>query len=295
MVLCMTHYYFLKKLIDKLPASIHNNMEYDNDLLFNCATFTDAGIFYKIFNPIKKDKYQLNNKLKSDKFDEFILECLYICKNNNNYKQLLLIYALIAHNILEEHISKFLSVRVTRKLKYPQICNMIDFYYSKANDNIDLTKQRLTEIFPNGFTYHDFIENLINKPFIKVFSTFCTKSYYKKSLRRKDFFYTYFTRSKTKLKLIPYTIYDFLFNHRGKPKARYYLYSSKVDTSIFNLTNKPYLIGDETYNYSLDDVINNALEEAKEYVDAINLYISYDNDKQLKKIFNIADKPIKEE
>ena len=30
MVLCMTHYYFLKKLIDKLPATIHNNMEYDN-------------------------------------------------------------------------------------------------------------------------------------------------------------------------------------------------------------------------------------------------------------------------
>ncbi len=283
MALGMLHYYFLKQVIEKLPYNIKNNLEYDNDLLFNLATFNDLGLFYKIFNPIKKDKYRLNEKLESDKFNDFILECIYICKKNNNYQQLLFIYAMISHNILHRHISEYLSIRLSKKLRFDTACNMIDYYYTKANDNIDLTKVALTDYFPNGFIYHDFMEDLIHKPFIKVFSFFCTDSYFNHAMKMKKCFYSHFNRSKTRIKLIPYKLYDIIFNHRGKPKASLYLYTSKVDTSLFNLRKKPYLIGENTYTYSLEDVINNALNETKRWIDAIHQFISYDNDKLLKK------------
>lgn len=290
MALCMLHYYFLKQTIEKIPAHIKDNLEYDNSLLFNLATFNDLGIFYKLFNPLKKDKYKLNDKLDSEKFDEFILECIQICKTKNDYAQLLFIYAMISHTVLIKHINPFLSTRLTKKIRYDTACNMIDYYYTKANDSIDLCKTALTDYFPTGFIYHDFMDRLIHKPFIKVYGFMCSNEYFTHAMSRKYFYYAYCNRSKTKMKLIAYKLYDLLFNHRGKPKASCYLYSSKVNTSLFNLGKKPYLIGDNTYTYTLDEVIQNAASEAKEYIDAVNAYISYDNDKYLKKILHIEKK-----
>jgi len=288
MILNMTHYYFFKKLVESIPTHLHDNMEYDNDLLFNLSTFNNVGTFYMLFNPIKIDKYKFDDNLKSNKFNSFIMECLYICKKKNDHMQLLFIYAMVAHNILEQKINDYLVPKIEKKRSYSKMCNMIEFYYAMANDNINLTKINLTKYFPNGFIYHDFMDKLITNPFIKVFGAFCTKQYYTKAYNRKKLYFNFFTRSKTKLKLIPYLLYDLIFNHRGKPKAKNYLYSNKVDTSILNLTNMPYLVGDETFTYSFEDILNQALEEAIEYMEAINSYVINDNPKPIKKLFKIT-------
>ncbi len=287
MALSMLHYYFLKRIVDNTPTPIKEKLEYDNDLIFNLSTFNDLGMFYKLFHPVKKDKYKLNEKLSSEQFKDFILECLFICKKNNDNQQLLFIYAMICHNILKENIDTFLSARLTKKLKYDIACNMIDFYYAKAYDKLDLTKIPLTAFFPNGFTYYEFMEELIHNPFIKIFSFFCTKQYFSHAMKRKKFYYSYCNRSRTKIKLIFYKFYDWIFNHRGKPKASHYLYTKKVNTTLFNLRNKPYLIGEETYTYSLENVIDNAYNLAKDNLEVINQYIFYDNDKPLKKFYKI--------
>lgn len=289
MALTMLHYYFLKQSIEKIPGNIKNNLEYDNDLLFNLSTFNDLGVFYKLFNPVRKDKYRLNELLESEKFYEFILECLHICKRANDYRQFLFIHAMTAHFILQRHVDQYLSVRLSKSLRYDAACNMIDYYYAMAEDNLDLTKTALTDYFPGGFVYYDYMESLIHKPFIKVFSFFCTKSYFTHSMKMKKNFYAHFNRSKTRVKLVFYKLYDILLNHRGKPKASLYLYTSKVDTSLFNLRKKPYLIGETTYTYSLEDIIANALAETKEITDAMVQFISYDNDKPLKKILKIKE------
>lgn len=287
MSLNMLHYYFVKKIMNNVPKNIISNFSYTNDLLFDLSTFNDLGIYYKIFNPFKKDKYKIYDKLQSDKFNDFIIECIAICKKNNNYNQLLAIYSMISHNILQKHVNTFLSTRLTRRLKYDKACNIIDSYYAKINDSINLYKVDLTEYFLNGFKYYDFLDDLIHNPLIKHFSFFCSKEYFEKSMKRKYFMFKYFKRSKTKLKLIPYKLYDLLFNHRGKPKASLYLYPKRLNTTIFNVTKKPYLIGEDTFNYSLDDVIENALNEAMQYVNALNGYLFFENDKALKKIFNL--------
>lgn len=287
MSLNMLHYYFLKKIINNIPKNIIINFSYTNDMLFDLSTFNDLGLYYKILNPIKKDKYKINEKLQSEKFNDFILECISICKKNNNYNQLLAIYAMIAHNILTEHVNTFLSVRLSRRLKYDKACNIIDCYYSKINDNINLYKMDLTDFFLNGFRYYDFLDELIHNPLIKHFSFFCSKEYYTKAAKRKYFVFRHLKRSRTKIKLIFYKLYDIFLNHRGKPKASLYLYPKKLNTSLFNITKKPYLINDETFNYSLDEVINIALAEAIEYINALNNYLFNDNEKQLKKLFKL--------
>lgn len=287
MSLNMLHYYFIKKIMNNVPKNIISNFSYTNDLLFDLSTFNDLGIYYKIFNPIKKDKYKIYDKLQSDKFNDFIIECIAICKKNNDYNQLLAIYSMISHNILQNHVDTFLSVRLSRRMKYDKACNMIDSYYAKINDSINLYKTDLTEYFLNGFKYYDFLDDLIHNPLIKHFSFFCSKEYFSKSTKRKYIMFKYFKRSNTKIKLIFYKLYDLIFNHRGKPKASLYLYPKRLNTTIFNVTKKPYLIGDETFNYSLDEVIDNALNEAMEHINALNTYLFFDNDKNLKKLYKL--------
>lgn len=278
MPLAMTQYYFLKDIINSLPLNVKNNLKYNNSLLFNVATFNDCGIFYKLFNPIRKDKYKINDKIHSQLFNDFIIECSYQCKKNDNYKQLLFLYGIITNHILKENIDKYLSIRLNKKLTYDKACNIIDCYYAKLNDNLDLTKVSITDYFKDGFKYTDYMESMIHNPCIKVFSFFCTKTYFSHSLKIKKLYYKYFTRSKTKIKLFPYKIYDLIFNHRGKPKATSYIYTKKIDANLFNFNKKPYLINDITYNNSLDDVINDAKGQALEIIKSLNSYIFYDKD-----------------
>ncbi len=287
MALTMLHYYFFKDCVETLPTPIQQKFTYDNDLLFDLSTFLDLGMFYKIFNPFKKDKYAIDQKLHSDEWNPFILECIRSIKRKNDYSQLLFVYAMVSHTILHEHLDAFLSVRIHKKMSYDKACNMIDYYYAKGKDGLDLTKISLPTVFPTAFQYRDFMEQLIHNPLIKTFQFFCSKEYFTKATERKRFFYSYCTRSKTKWKMIPYKLYDIFFRFKRKPKASTYLYSSKVNTSLFNLGKKPYLVGDITYSFSLEDILVQAKIELKEKIDSINQYIFFNNEKPLKKDFNI--------
>ena len=122
------------------------------------------------------------------------------------------------------------------------------------------------------------MESMIHNPCIKVFSFFCSETYFSHSLKCKKIYYKFFTRSKTKIKLLPYKIYDLIFNHLGKPKASNYIYTKKVDSNIFNFNQKPYIINETTYNYSLDDVIKNSKVEALDIIKSLNSYIFNDKD-----------------
>lgn len=287
MTYSMLSYYFLKQVLDVQPNRIKEKLEYDKDLLFNLSTFNDLGSFYRLFQPLKKDKYKLHEMLQTDTFHEFIYECILICKKNNDYNQLLFIYAMVSSYVLKNHILPYLSVRLSKKLTYTKACTMIDYYYASSRDSLNLTKLSLSDYFPTAFTYYDWMEELIHKPFIKTFKFFCTKPYFMKCYKKKRFYFTYCTRSKTKLKLIPFKLYDWILNHRGQPKASHYIYTSKISTSLFNLNKKPYLVGEETYNYCFDDIISNALSETKQYTDAINLFISFDQEKPLLRMLHI--------
>ncbi|HIT43461.1 TPA: hypothetical protein IAA91_01290 [Candidatus Avacholeplasma faecigallinarum] len=287
-MITMLNYYFFKRCLESLPNHIKNNLEYDNDLLFNLSTFLDLGYYYKLFNPIKKDKYKLNIILKSDdRIFDFVLECLYICKKKNDYQGLLLIYAILSNKILSDYITPYINLYVDKKNSYQKLSNMIDYYYTKAIDKIDLTKISIASIFKCDFIYHDFIEQTIHNPLIKVYKFFCSKPYFTRALKRKEFYFTYCTLSTTKIKKLGFLLFDLIINHFKKPKFNQFIYSNKVNTTIFNLGKKPYLIGEETYNYNFDELLDQALKKTNTYIDAINQYIQYDNDKQLKKLWNI--------
>ncbi|MBQ3254070.1 MAG: hypothetical protein IJA65_05880, partial [Acholeplasmatales bacterium] len=94
---------------------------------------------------------------------------------------------------------------------------------------------------------------------------------------------------KMRIKRIGYFFYDLIFNHKGKVKAKDYIYHSKMDTRLLNMTKKEYEINYVKYNYSFEEVINNTLDETMVYINAINDYLFLNKEKGLKKAFNIND------
>lgn len=287
MALCMLNYYIFKDSLESLDKQVIEKMEYDDDLLFNLSTFNDLGLFFKLFNPFKKDKYQIYKKIYNNDFYKFILECIGIAKANNNYQQLLFIYAMCSSFILKKNFDSFIKDKLSRRLSYDKACNMIDYYYAMSKDNLDLTKIKLSKHFKNSFIYHNYMEDLIHNPLIKIYKFFCSKRYFTHSMVMKGYYYSSCTTSKFKLKYIPYFIYDILFNHLGKPKACSYIYNKRIKTSILNLAKKEYVVDDIVYNYSIEDIYNNSLNEIKAWYKAINQFIFFSDEKAIRKIFNI--------
>lgn len=281
----MLYYYNLKKIIEKLPDNATRSLDLSDDAIFNAATFTDLGRFYTQ-NLIKKDKYAIDKKIENEKFYEFMFEVTQTFKKEVNPEQLLFIYGLINHYFLKNNLEQYLSVRVDKKRSFDNLTNMLDYYYTKINDSYDLSKNTIYQKFPNGFNYTDSMDELIHNPLIKVHSFFRSKEYFTKAMKHKKRYYRSFVKANF-MKYIPYKLYDIIFNHRGKPKAKNYVYKNKVDTTILNIQKKPYLVGDETFNYSLKEILDIALKQALDMIKIINSFFFYNDDKEYRKIFNI--------
>ena len=58
----MLYYYNLKEILKTLPQNHIQSMDLSDDNIFNYATFSDLGSFYKRIFRI--DKYKLDQKLK---------------------------------------------------------------------------------------------------------------------------------------------------------------------------------------------------------------------------------------
>ncbi len=285
MMITMLYYYNLKKIIDKMPSHVTKSMDLSDDSFFNAATFSDLGRFYTQ-NLIKKDKYSIHKKIEGDHFKEFLFECTQTFKKDINPEQLLFIYGFINHYFLNNQIQAFLSSKVNKKVSFDYLTNMLDYYFTKVNDSYDLSKNTLYQKFPNGFQYTESMDDLVRNPLIKVFSFFGSKEYFTKAMIHKKRYYRSFAK-RSILKYIPFKIYDIIFNHRGKPKAKFYHYSNKVDTKILNLQNKPYLVGDETFTYNIKEVLDLALKEALDMIKIINSFLFNNDEKEYRKLFNI--------
>ena len=257
MSLTMLYYYNLKEIIKKLPPNVSQTMDLSDDNVFNYATFSDLGSFYRP-GLFRKDKYRLDIKLKDENFYNFIYETLVKFMKMANANELLLIYAMIAHHILEDEIQKYLSSRITVKDTYKRLTARIDRYYTKIFDDVDLSKKSIYSMFPNGFTYTKEMNEVISHPFIKIYSFLNTNNY---------------------------------FTNAMKAKKRHYkhkLYPKRLNLEVLNLDNKPWLFGEETYNYSLNEVILNAREKAFSQIKIINSYLFDKKDKEFNELFNIT-------
>ena len=253
----MLYYYNLQEIIKQLPKNITQSMNLSNDNVFNYATFNDLGNFYKP-GLFRKDKYKLAIKLQDEHFYDFINEAIIKFSKTANPDQLLLIYAMLAHYILEEEIQKYLSARISKIEPYILLTKKIDKYYTQINDDINLSKTKIYNLFPRSFVYKKEMNDLISHPMIKVYSFLESNNYFLRAMKKKKSYY----------------------KRCWFPKV--------MDLEFLNLEKKPYIIGEQTYTYSLDEIIESARKKTLKQISIINEHIFDKKDEKYNELFKIT-------
>ncbi len=280
----LTNYYFLKQIVDKLPKNIEFNKEISKDLIFNFANFNSTSYFYKKVNK-KKDKYQLFNKIYDKSFDSFYVDLLIELKKDLNPYKLLFSYGIYTNYYLTNNLKEYILKTKNSTTTLDEAYNMLDFYFANKNDDINLKKTNLRLFFLNGYNYFDYMEELIHKPLLKNYNIFNSYNYFKKSYKNKEKFYSFCTKSRVGIRKILFKLFSRIY----KINTKFYFYNDKIDTKLINLQRNKFEINDKTYELSLEEYINEIKKEVLKIISDINDYLFYNNDKKIRKLFNIPD------
>lgn len=271
----MLRYYFLKKLIAKLPKAILSELNYDDSTIFDLASFMSTPFFYKLLSKFRRDKYKLYDKYTIEKLEEFLLEGVIILSKVNDYKKLLLLYAIEAYISFNKHIIPYIEANKSETTTLTEALNDLDYYYTLKYDNIDISRVRISKIFPKKFEYESYMEDLIHKPFIKCFSFFLSKEYMKKAYKNKNKFFKKHTKRKSKFRLFFTRINDKLFYNKLPIKLSELSYNDVIDTKILNLEHLPYNFLNKNINLEFDEFLNLIINNTYDRIYAINEYLFY--------------------
>ena len=283
----MLNYYLYSNIINELPNQLDDKKGISKDLLFNFANFNTTPWFYHGFH--KKDKYDLYNKLNSDKFNDFYVDTLIELKKDLSYEKVLFIYGIYINHYFMNKIYAYINALKHKNTNIYEALNMLDYYISNKYYNIDLKKTNLRMYFEDGFNYYPYMDKLIHNPLLKEFDIFLSKNYLIKCYKKKRNFYDFCTKSHFGFKRLFFKIGG-VFRHNKNTK--YYFYQNKIDTYLLNIVKKEYIIDDNKYKYTFEEYLNYIKKEILKNLSDINDYIFNDKDKKLRKLFDIKNERI---
>lgn len=267
----MLNYYFMMDCMSYLNDAIKDSLPKDKSIYFNVSNFSSVSSYSFIYNPFKKDKYDLENKIREN-YKDFIVEATINLKANMEENDsffiegLLLLYGLITTNTLRDYLYPYLKGIKKDDLNLDLALNILDSYIANKKEKIDLTKKSIYSLFPSAYTYYNSFENLIRNPMIRCFLFMGTNSYYIKSYKR---FNKFAKNSNKESKLWDYKIFDKLF--RGKKK--YLIYTHEEDSTLLNLKKETYIINGLEHHHTFDDILKEAKEASLKRINALNSYL----------------------
>lgn len=268
------NYYFFKDVVSNIKESILQEFIFDDSLMFNFSNFVNMPYFAYAYNIIRKDKYNLYEKL-NNQFDDFFIDCIIQLNMKNDYKRLFFMYALISTKTLHDYLDPYINKYKEPEETIDDVYNMLDYYFAYT-ENFDLTKEPLFTKFPDAYSYYNYVDDLVHYPIVKNYHIMASKNYLIKAYKR---FYIYCKYdSSDSSKSFTHNLFDKLFR-RGLKHKQYFLYTSKLNTSILDRKQ--------------DDNLNQLLKLAKEQtllkINAMNDYLFTKNTKLFRKTFNIPE------
>lgn len=276
----LTHYYFLKKINEKLNSLVINNIEITDDLTFNAANFNNTTYFYKLIS-FGRDKYNIAEKYEEG-FNSFIADCLLNINKNNDFNALYFIYGMVSTHILDSYLKQLTDAFKNEKLNYLTASNMGDYYIGKIND-IDLCKTTIYKEFKNSFEYPDYLDDLIHSACIRNFKLMASNNYFKKAYKRKKAFYKRYTKASI---LTPFLWLGYIIKFK-KIKFSQFRHRENINFDILNTKKLQYKLNGTTVNYTFNEVINAAYDEALNVISKIDDYVFNNKDKGIREYFNI--------
>ncbi len=284
----MTNYYFLNDILEKLPNSVEEKKEISKDLIFNFANFNTTSWFYKGYK-IKKDKYKLYKKLESENFDLFFINLLSelsirLTDDDLNYERLIFLYGIYTNHLLMTKLKSYILSLKSSTTNLYEAYNMIDYYLANKYEDINLKEVDLRNRFEDGFNYYEYQDNLLHNPLLVTYNMFLSKEYLRKSYKKKARFFELYGDSKFGFRKKLFRFISIFYKNVMSP---HYFYKDKIDTKILNIPKLNYDIGEKKHNLNLIEFIDELEKEAIKTIEGINDYLFNNNDKKIRKIFNI--------
>lgn len=290
----ITHGYFILDVFDKLDKDDKKLLK---PYLNNLKTFAQGHDIFD-FSIKKEAEYFHTNNTR----DFFINMINYIKKNNlqDNPEIMSYLYGYISHYTLDKNIHPFVvykcgkyfkdNKKYTKKYrcKHADMETTLDSKMILKNEKINPGKFKSHKfcLEPNKFSIE--LCNLIDYTFKETYDINNASKEYKKALRKMHFLYHLLRNDRFNLKkkiwntvdkITPTGFYKFSPISFGyiKRKDHYFNYKRKE-------WNHPCDIN-EKYNYSIDDIYNNALKECIDIITKTKKYLN--NEKiDLKKVFD---------
>lgn len=280
-------YYVLKDSLRFIHSNITYMQDTSNQALFKYALFYEASNYYKIFNPFKKDPYNITEKIQKQ-FQGFLKECLHNAYIHASMAEQLFCYYLMVSYVTEQYIEAYITSLATKKKKRDYIERMLETYFFNKNEKLKLHKVNIADYFFDSFELNEEDISLLEKPIKRHFGFFCTKNYYLECYRGARFYFDHLARSKTSIKKPLYFFYDVILNHRKtKMKAKSFLYPKRLDTTVLNLTKQEYTLKENIVRYTIDEIYLEIIKECRRACDVLNSYFTgNENLKPYEKFFN---------
>lgn len=279
-------YYAIRDSLRFINTNITYLQDTSNQALFKYALFYDIEEYYKLINFLKKDYYTLSSKIKNN-FYPFLKEILHMAYAHAVLEEQLFCYYLFVSYVVDQQISAYVEGLQTKKKDKFYLEKMLETYFFNKNEKIKLHKTNIADYFFGSFELNQNDLNLLEKPMKRVFGFFRTKNYYLECYQSARFYYDHLSRSTTGLKKACFFFYDILLNHRkGKRKAKTFIFPKRLDTTVLNLTKESFLLKGVEVNYTIDELYQNILKEARRVCEILNTYFTgSENSKPLEKYF----------
>lgn len=281
---CVMNTYFFLEVLEKLPKQIQDDLCYTDSLCFNFSNFMFVPKFSYVYNLFKKDPYELDKKFEEN-FMDFFIECAIHLNQKNDYKRLLFLYGLLSTYTLREFYNPYIQSLKDESESMDKIYNMLDYFYATVKQ-IDLTKTSLYKLYPDAFTYYNYMEDLIHNPLIRTYKFMGSRGYFKKSYKR---FKHYCKKdSANRMKKPLHILFDKLFA-RKKPGKEYFLYEPYSNPDLITFQKKKIdNNGVESYE-DLESIRKKAIDEAVSRIEALNDYLFNHKENQFRKKFQISE------
>lgn len=271
------NYYILKE------AQQYINLNTDLDItekdIFKYALLLSTDEFYTFFKPFKINKYNITSKMLDNRyFNDFFKEAL---SRVNNIDMISISYHLLGNYIINKHINNYVNSITLLKNRTQNTCNSIDAYFFEKMENKKIYQVDLSTYYRNTFDITIDDLELLEFPTKKVLGFFCFKNYYDKCYKNIKKYLKSHTKNFLFIKKLFHLIYD-LFNHRkNNLKAKYFIYPKNYSIRCLNLTKKAYTYQNQTYDYSINEIYDNILNEIKIAYTNLNHYYNGDKDRFL--------------
>ena len=283
----VTHHYFAKDVLKKLPKEIQNTISPSIETYYIFAQSFDNLFYYKFFTPWKgKEIRELGTKAQQIKVNLYFENILNFITNNGQQKNteiLAHLYGSICHYCLDSTTHPFIiyeAGHISANKKYrgnhEKAEVSIDAYIYKKKENKNLKSAKLAHTLLPKIKLSKELKELLDEVFDTTFQFQNIGQIYEESFRTGNFILNFFVTDKTGIKKTLYHIKDTITPNSHRKYANLSFHVSKIDETYLNLDHQKWHhpITNESHQESFEELYNIALKTAINIIKEIHDYLN---------------------